>query len=108
MGIGGTRDPLLDQISPIKHIDRVSIPILLVHGKDDTVVPIEQSQSMADALTAAGKPAQIVILNSEDHWLSRSETRLQMLNETVKFLEANTTRLTDAVPEASVCALFPR
>ncbi len=44
---------------------------------------------MADALKRAGKQADLVILPGEDHWLSRSETRLQMLSETVKFLEAN-------------------
>jgi hypothetical protein len=30
-----------------------------------------------------------VDLKSEDHWLSRSETRLQMLAATVAFLKAN-------------------
>jgi dipeptidyl aminopeptidase/acylaminoacyl peptidase len=89
MGISGPNDPALDQISPVKHVDKVSIPILLIHGKDDTVVPFEQSQVMADALKAAGKPVEFVTLPGEDHWLSRSETRLQMLQATVKFLEAN-------------------
>jgi len=44
---------------------------------------------MADALKAAGKPARFVTLDGEDHWLSRPDTRLQMLTETVAFLEAN-------------------
>ena len=89
MGVKSPNDPALDQISPVKHVDKVSIPILLIHGKDDTVVPIEQSQRMADALKAAGKPVEFVTLPGEDHWLSRSETRLQMLQATVKFLETN-------------------
>jgi dipeptidyl aminopeptidase/acylaminoacyl peptidase len=89
MGIKGPDDPAIDQISPLKHIDRVSIPILLIHGRDDTVVPFEQSQMMADALKASGKTYDFVVMPGEDHWLSRSETRLQMLQATVKFLEAN-------------------
>jgi len=40
-------------------------------------------------LKAAGKPVEFVTLESEDHFLSRSATRLQMLEATVKFLEAN-------------------
>ena len=76
-------------ISPVKQVDKVTVPILLIHGKDDTVVPYEQSQVMADALKRAGKPVELVTLAAEDHWLSRSATRLQMLTETVKFLEAN-------------------
>ena len=82
-------DPKLDAISPIKHIDKVSIPILLIHGRDDTVVQFSQSENMAEALKAAKKPYEFVELKGEDHWLSKSATRLQMLTATVKFLEAN-------------------
>ncbi len=89
MGSDGSKDAVLDEISPVKHIDRVTIPVLLIHGRDDTVVPFEQSQLMLDALRKAGKPVQFVELKGEDHWLSRSETRQQMLQETVKFLEVN-------------------
>jgi dipeptidyl aminopeptidase/acylaminoacyl peptidase len=89
LGVSNLDDPKLDAISPIKHIDKVTIPILLIHGKDDTVVPILQSEEMADALNAAGKQVEFVKLDGEDHWLSRSETRLQMLKATVKFLEDN-------------------
>jgi len=89
LGVNGNDDPALDAISPIKHVDAVTIPILLIHGNDDTVVPTAQSEDMSDALKKAGKPVEYVELDGEDHWLSRSETRFQMLSATVKFLEAN-------------------
>ena len=89
LGVEDSGDPKLDAISPVKHADKVSIPILLIQGRDDTVVPFEQSQIMYDALKAAGKPVEFVKLDGEDHWLSRGTTRLQMLEATVKFLEAN-------------------
>ena len=89
VGAKDPSDPLFDQIAPAKHADKVSVPVLLIHGKDDVVVPIEQSQKMADALKAANKQVQFVTLPSEDHWLSREETRLLMLQSTVTFLEAN-------------------
>ena len=38
-------------------------------------------------LIKAGKPVDFVTLAGEDHWLSRSETRLKMLQATVDFLE---------------------
>jgi dipeptidyl aminopeptidase/acylaminoacyl peptidase len=89
LGIADIADPKLDAISPIRHVDRVTIPILLIHGHDDTVVPFAQSEDMDDALKAAGKDVTFVKLDGEDHWLSRSTTRTQMLEATVKFLEAN-------------------
>jgi dipeptidyl aminopeptidase/acylaminoacyl peptidase len=89
MGITGPDDRKLDEISPIKHIAAVNIPILLIHGKDDTVVGYEQSSAMFDALKRANKDVELVTLKNEDHWLSRSETRLQMLQSSVTFLRAH-------------------
>jgi dipeptidyl aminopeptidase/acylaminoacyl peptidase len=65
----------------------VTIPVLLIHGREDTVVPFAQSQIMADALKKAGKPVDFVVLDREDHWLSHGQTRLQMLRETMTFVE---------------------
>lgn len=88
-GVSGSTDPNLDQISPIKHVDAVKAPVLLIHGRDDTVVPYEQSQIMYDALRSEHKDVQLVTLKKEDHWLSSSDTRLQMLQATVAFLQAH-------------------
>jgi dipeptidyl aminopeptidase/acylaminoacyl peptidase len=89
LGISGPNDPALEAISPIRHIDAITVPVLLIHGKDDTVVPYEQSQVMYDALKGARKDVQLVTLKHEDHWLSRGETRLQMLESSVAFLRAH-------------------
>lgn len=89
MGLNGPNDPAADAISPIKHLDAITVPVLLIHGKDDTVVPFEQSEVMYDALRGAKKDVQLVTLKGEDHWLSRSETRLQMLEASVEFLRAH-------------------
>jgi dipeptidyl aminopeptidase/acylaminoacyl peptidase len=89
VGAKGPTDPSLDEISPADHIGAATPPILLIHGKDDTVVPFEQSQTMADALRRAGKPVELVVLRREDHWLSHGETRLQMLQATMDFVAKN-------------------
>jgi dipeptidyl aminopeptidase/acylaminoacyl peptidase len=89
MGVEGTRDPDLAAISPASHADAVKIPLLLVHGKDDTVVLYEQSKIMADAMKKAGKPVEFVTLDGEDHHLSRGVTRLKMLEAVTAFVEKN-------------------
>ena len=89
MGVQGPGDPRLQAISPIEHVDAVTVPILLIHGRDDTVVPYEQSEEMAKALQRAGKSVEFVSLPNEDHWLSHSDTREQMLEAIVTFLGHN-------------------
>ncbi|WP_394727532.1 alpha/beta hydrolase family protein [Altererythrobacter sp. GH1-8] len=76
-----------DAVSPHRHASNADAPILLIHGKDDTVVPYTHSTRMADALKDAGKPYELVTLDGEDHWLSKSETRKTMLETAVSFVE---------------------
>lgn len=89
MGINNVRDPALDAISPVLHVEAITAPVMLIHGRDDTVVPFRQSELMRNALKKAGKPVELVELKKEDHWMSRSETRLQVLEATVAFLKAH-------------------
>ena len=89
MGVTGPSDPLLQQFSPIKHVDAIKVPVLLIHGRDDSVVSFDQSTAMLDAMKHAKKEVEMVVLKNEDHWLSRSETRLQMLQSSVAFLRAH-------------------
>lgn len=72
--------------SPRFQAARVTAPILLIHGRDDTVVPISQSQDMRDALKAAGKTVVYVQLDGEDHHLRYGGTRTQMLEVLFAFL----------------------
>ena len=100
MGAEKLRDPSYREISPINSVNKISVPVLIIHGHDDTVVPFEQSQRMVDAMKAAGKAVQFVSLPGEDHWLSRSETRQKTLTEMVRFIEANNPA--DPAPVAAV------
>ena len=89
MGVENAGDRSLDALSPARLADQVGVPVMLLHGRDDTVVPIDQSRVMASALRAAGKPHEMIELSGEDHWLSRAETRQRMLAESLRFLEAH-------------------
>jgi dipeptidyl aminopeptidase/acylaminoacyl peptidase len=76
----------IEAASPRRLVNRVKAPILLMHGRDDTVVRFEQSSGMASALKSAGKNVKLVELRGEDHWLSKTATRQQMLTELEAFL----------------------
>ena len=89
LGVESADDKKLDEISPVKHVQSISVPVLLIHGKEDSTVPYEQSEVMAKAMKRAGKPVEFVSLAKEDHYLSMSSTRVQMLNSVVEFLRKN-------------------
>jgi dipeptidyl aminopeptidase/acylaminoacyl peptidase len=82
----GSANEQLDAASPAQHAERVRAPVLLIHGRDDTVVPLTQSRTMERALVDAGKSVQLVELEGEDHWLSGAKTRLETLQALDTFL----------------------
>lgn len=79
----------LKAISPIEFAGNFKVPVLLLHGEDDTVVDYNQSRTMEKALKDAGKDVTLVKLDGEDHWLSSGETRLDTLKAIDKFLKKN-------------------
>ncbi len=79
----------LDAISPINFADRFQAPVLLIHGKKDTVVPIDQSRVMRKALRKAGKDVELIEYKGEDHWLSYSASRMAALRALARFVEGN-------------------
>jgi len=87
--IGDSLDSRIAERSPARSARNIRVPILLMHGTDDSVVPIAQSEMMANALKSAGKTYQFIPLEGEDHWLSTSKTRVHLLSEIEKFLAAN-------------------
>lgn len=87
--IGAPGGWALDKKSPIHSIAAITAPVLIVYGNVDSVVPNTQSMEMAKALNAAAKHVTVVKLADEDHWLSRSDTRVQMLHAFENFLHDN-------------------
>ncbi len=85
--LGGASAEKLIATSPAKQVANIRAPILLIHGDKDTSVLPEQSQKMANALRAAGKPYEFVILKDENHRLTQAATRTQMLEAIEAFLE---------------------
>jgi len=81
-------DPkLYDEISPVKQAARASCPVLLIHGTDDTVVPIDQSRRMESALKRAGKPVEFITYKGQDHWETVGSSRIEMMKTALAFLD---------------------
>ncbi len=86
--------PDLKEVSPINFAEQFSTPILLIHGREDMVVPYAQSREMAEKLEKAGRDFEFVEFPEGDHHLSRYEDRLRFL----ELLEAFLTKHNPARP----------
>ncbi len=82
----------LQSNSPLHNVERIGVPLLLVHGDQDRSVFIEQSVNMAAALEAAGKPHQFIYQPGGDHFLSVASDRLEFLEAMGVFLAQHLNR----------------
>jgi dipeptidyl aminopeptidase/acylaminoacyl peptidase len=57
----------LREVSPLAQAARIKIPILLIHGNQDYIVPIAQSKAMKKALDKAGRKTELITLQDEGH-----------------------------------------
>ena len=72
------RAGLVDRRSALRWPERISAPVLIMHGGADRSCPPEQSLKLAEALQAAGKPYELKVFFGEGHVLSgRAEERDQ-------------------------------
>jgi acetyl esterase/lipase len=54
-------------ISPVNHVSPDDPPTLIVHGDADTLVPIQQAESIVEKLRAAGVEARLVVKPGAGH-----------------------------------------
>jgi acetyl esterase/lipase len=53
--------------SPVFHAAHAAAPVLLIHGTADAVVSYRESVRMHEALAAAGKPSELLLLEGAPH-----------------------------------------
>ncbi len=75
------------EISPAKQAAKASCPVLVVHGTDDTRVPIEQSYEMQNAMKAAGKEVQLITYKGQTHWEDDQTSRIAMMQAAMDFIQ---------------------
>ena len=85
----GTDWDKLNADSPLRHVDEISMPVLLIHGDADVNVDVDHSRRMAAALKSAKKPHRAVFLRDAAHDINRKSDRITLLSEIEKFLLEN-------------------
>ena len=71
--------------SPLRHVDGISVPLLLLQGADDRVVPPAQAQEMAAAVRAKGLPMALVLFEGEGHGFRSLDNRVRALECELSF-----------------------
>jgi dipeptidyl aminopeptidase/acylaminoacyl peptidase len=58
---------LLRDLSPLHRLDRLRVPLLVVHGAHDTNVPLFEAEQVVAALADSGIPCEFLLFRDEGH-----------------------------------------
>lgn len=89
--LGGTAEEKADvyrRASPLTYAGKNAPPFLFVHGTADAIVPIQQSEAMAEKLRQADVAARLITVYGEGHgWGWSHEHRIVSIAEMMKFFD---------------------
>ncbi len=80
-----TQRDLLERLSPINKIDRAKTPLLVLHGANDTNVPLVEAEQMVDELRKRNVEVDSVIFPDEGHGFTKTANRTRAAIETVRW-----------------------
>ena len=92
----------LREVSPLQQVAHVRIPILLIHGTADEIVPFAQSRAMKKALDKSGRKTELIELKDEGHSYWSDENEKLALTKIDAFLQQH------LGPGAAVAAPAPK
>lgn len=91
--LGGSfadRPEIYRRASPVGYVTRGAPPFLLFHGREDELVPVDQSIRLAEKLKSAGVPVRLVVMEGEKHGFTDAgneasmKTMLEFLTERLR------------------------
>ena len=79
---------LLDRLSPLLRAHALTVPLLLVHGLNDTNVPPSESLQMCEALRALGRTVKLLAFDDDGHEIVKRENRSVLVRAMSEWLTA--------------------
>jgi dipeptidyl aminopeptidase/acylaminoacyl peptidase len=76
-----------EKISPIHHVDKITCPMMVIHGANDPRVPVEEAQQIVAALRKRSVPVEYLRYEDEGHGLVKLKNRLDAYPKMADFLD---------------------
>jgi dipeptidyl aminopeptidase/acylaminoacyl peptidase len=84
-----TEAELLRRLSPIHHIDRIKAPTIVLHGANDTNVPVVEAEQVVEHLKKRHVPVEYVLFPDEGHGWRKLPNRMRSAVAIVRFFETH-------------------
>ena len=79
----------LYQRSPINHLEKLTAPLLIVHGALDQRVPLMQAEALRERMDALNKAYEWLVKPNEGHGFYNKDNKVELFSTMLAFLENN-------------------
>jgi dipeptidyl aminopeptidase/acylaminoacyl peptidase len=86
-GDPATEKELLEQLSPIHKVDLVVAPTIVLHGANDTNVPVVEAEQVVESLELREVPVKYVLFPDEGHGWRKTANRVTSDVEIVRWFK---------------------
>jgi dipeptidyl aminopeptidase/acylaminoacyl peptidase len=80
-----TQGAMLDNLSPIYKLDKITAATMVLHGANDTNVPVIEAEQIVKSLKARGVPVDYVLFPDEGHGWRKIPNRIRSTVEITQF-----------------------
>ena len=71
--------------SPIRHVDRLDAPMIVLQGSEDEIVPPDQAEMIVSALESKGVPVAYLLFEGEQHGFRQADNIVAALEAELAF-----------------------
>ncbi|MBA4116017.1 MAG: S9 family peptidase [Rubrobacter sp.] len=82
----------LESISPIYKAEKITAPLMVIHGKNDPRVPVGEAEQIVEKVRENGDAVEYLLYEDEGHGLAKLKNRLDAYPKIAAFLDEHLAR----------------
>jgi dipeptidyl aminopeptidase/acylaminoacyl peptidase len=78
----------VDYIVPFEVMNKISVPVLIIHGDQDPTIPVEEAKKGYDIIKNINSKNELYIVKGGDHTFSKKEHTKEVIEKTLEWLKS--------------------
>ncbi len=76
----------IDYVVPLDVMSKIKVPILIIHGDEDKVIPVEEAKRGYELIKGLNEKNELYIIKGGDHTFSKREHTLEVIRKTLSWI----------------------
>lgn len=81
-----------EEIAPLNHSEKIKVPLLIFHGRNDTRVPVSEAEQLYSDMKARGQEVELIVFEDEGHQTEKLENHIALSTKVVQFFKQHLER----------------